>query len=808
MITNLIKYSIMYVIKRDGMKQQVFFDKITERINILTLKPPQLTCVDPILVAQKVVSGVYKGVTTRQLDNLAAETAAYMGTIHPEYETLASRIVISNMHRETFDNYGEVCDKMYNYFNKKINQQSPLLSKECYDIIKQNLDVLQSALCYDRDYNYDFFGFKTLAKSYLTRIDEEIVERPQQLLMRVAVGIHKNNIAKVLETYDLMSKKYYTHATPTLFNSGTPTPQMSSCFLLTIQSDSIDGIYSTLKQSALISKSAGGIGISIHNVRATNSYIKGTNGTSNGILPMLRVFNDTARYVDQGGGKRKGAFAMYLEPWHADIRDWLELKKSNGKEEQRCRDLFYGLWIPDLFMRRVQNDALWSLFCPNECPGLCDTWGKEFEDLYEKYEAHGRAREAIPAQSLWFQIINSQIETGTPYMLYKDACNRKSNQQHLGTIKSSNLCTEIIQYTSPTEISVCNLASLALPMFVIDNKFDHQLLYDITYHVTGNLNKIIDENYYPVEEARNSNMKHRPIGIGVQGLADAFLKLRYPFDSDDAKKLNTEIFETMYFAAASASCDLAREYGPYPSFEGSPASKGILSPDMWNHVPTSRWDFQKLREDIMKCGMRNSLLIAPMPTASTSRILGFNECFEPFTSNIYSRRVLAGEFVVINKYLINDLINSGLWNDNMKNEIISKGGSIQGINSIPKDIQLLYRTVWELKMKSLIDMAADRSPFIDQSQSFNAFMDVPNKAKVTSMHFYAWNKGLKTGMYYLRTRPAINATQFTVDRVRVVDDGAAQFTVERQRILNDKVVEVTKDAPICELEEGCVVCGS
>jgi len=806
----------MFVIKRDGRQEEVAFDKITARIRNLKEKSPPLTKVDPAVVAQKVVQGVYAGVTTAELDNLAAETAAYMTTVHPDYESLAARMAISNLHKATTANYLEVSEKMHHYINPKTGDLAPLLSEECFLIIKENIDRIQAALDFERDFGYDYFGFKTLERSYLVRVGGKIVERPQHLLMRVAVGIHKRNIDKVLETYDLMSRRLFTHATPTLFNAGTPLPQMSSCFLLTMAGDSIDGIYSTLKSCALISKSAGGIGLSVHSIRAAQSYIRGTNGTSNGLVPMLRVFNDTARYVDQGGGKRKGSFAIYLEPWHADIIEFLDLKKNTGKEENRCRDLFYGLWTPDLFMKRVEANESWSLFCPNECPGLCDSWGAEFEALYEKYEKAGKARRVMKAQELWFMIVGSQIETGTPYMMFKDACNSKSNQQHLGTIRSSNLCTEIVEYTAPDEIAVCNLASIALPMFVTADgqNFDHQQLYDVTYHITGNLNRIIDENYYPVPEAKNSNFRHRPIGIGVQGLADAFLKMRFPFDSPEAKALNKAIFETIYFASARASCDIAKAEGPFPSFAGCPASKGILSPDMWGVKPSDRWDYPQLRKDIMQYGMRNSLLVAPMPTASTSQILGNNECFEPFTSNIYTRRVLAGEFTILNKYLLRDLLELGIWSENLKNKIIARGGSVQGIDEIPAHVQKLHRTVWELKMRDLVDMAADRGAFIDQSQSFNAFMETPTKAKVTSMHFYGWKAGLKTGMYYLRTRPAANAIQFTVDQA------ALSLDVQKKKELMDAVAALSpqpspqkpqqnqNEGAVCRMEAGCLMCGS
>ena len=597
----------------------------------------------------------------------------------------------------------------------------------------------------------------------------KIEERPQQMLMRVSVGIHLADIDKAIETYHLMSERWFTHATPTMFNAGTPYPQMSSCFLLSMKEDSIDGIFETLKLCAQISKSAGGIGLAVTNIRAKGAYIKGSGGTSQGITPMLRVYDNTARYVDQGGGRRKGAFAVYIEPWHADLHDFLDLKKNHGKEEARARDLFYALWIPDLFMRRVEAGGDWSLFCPNECPGLVDSWGEEFEALYTKYESEGKARQTLKAQQLWFTILDSQIETGTPYILYKDSANRKSNQQNLGTIRCSNLCTEIIEYTSPGEVAVCNLASIALPRFVRKDEgvFDHQRLYEITYIATRNLNRVIDNNFYPVEEARTSNMKHRPIGLGVQGLADAFIHLRLPFDSEDARALNRQIFETIYFAALSCSCDLARDEGRYESYEGSPVSKGVLQFDMWGVTPSDRWDWTALRGKIAEHGIRNSLLVAPMPTASTAQILGNNECFEPYTSNIYSRRVLAGEFAVVNQHLLRDLLERGLWTDEIRNQIIANNGSVQQIPEIPNDLKDLYRTCWEMKMRSLIDMAADRGAFIDQSQSFNVFMTEPNYAKLSSMHFYGWKKGLKTGMYYLRTRAAADAIKFTVDQQKL-----------------------------------------
>lgn len=752
----------MYVLKRDGRKESIKFDKITARIQKLCYGLDPIA--DSVPVAMKVIEGIYEGVTTVELDNLAAETAASFTIRHPDYALLASRIAVSNLHKTTEKSFSKTVDKLFTYIDPKTGENASLIAEDVQNIIQENAELLDSTIIYDRDFGYDFFGFKTLERSYLLKMNGEIAERPQHMIMRVAVGIHKEDIDSVIKTYNLMSEGWFTHATPTLFNAGTPKPQMSSCFLLTTKEDSIDGIYDTLKQCARISQSAGGIGLSIHDIRATGSYIKGTNGTSNGIVPMLRVFNDTARYVDQGGGKRKGSFAIYLEPWHADVYDFLDLKKNTGKEEQRARDLFYALWISDLFMKRVEEGEDWSLFCPNEAPGLSDCWGEEFEALYTKYEAEGRARKKVKAQDLWFHILESQIETGTPYILYKDACNGKSNQQNLGTIKSSNLCTEIVEYTAPDEVAVCNLASLALPKFVNEEgEFDHQKLFDVTYEATKNLNKIIDRNYYPVQEARNSNMRHRPIGLGVQGLADTFILLRLPFDSDEAKTLNKEIFETIYYASMTCSKDLAKQFGPYETYEGSPVSQGTFQYDMWDVTPSPRWEWDVLKEEVGKYGVRNSLLLAPMPTASTSQILGNNECFEPYTSNLYTRRVLSGEFIVVNKHLLKDLVKLGLWNEGMKNKVIAANGSIQDIEEIPENIRNLYRTVWEMSMKDILDMAADRGAFICQSQSLNLFMQNPNFGKLTSMHFYAWKKGLKTGMYYLRTKAAVDAIKFTVD---------------------------------------------
>lgn len=804
----------MFVVKRDGKKESVKFDKITARVQKLCYGL-STEHVSPLMVAQKVIEGVYDGVTTTELDNLAAETAASLTTRHPDYALLASRIAISSLHKNTKKSFTETMRDLYNYVDPKTGKLAPLLADDVMQVMETHADLLDSTIIYDRDFGYDYFGFKTLEKSYLLKLNGQVVERPQHMLMRVAVGIHKSDIDSAIETYNLMSERWFTHATPTLFNAGTPKPQLSSCFLLTMQDDSIEGIYNTLKQTAQISQSAGGIGLSIHNIRATGSYIRGTNGTSNGIVPMLRVFNDTARYVDQGGGKRKGSFAIYLEPWHADIFEFLDLKKNHGKDEMRARDLFFALWVSDLFMKRVKEEGEWSLFCPNEAPGLADTYGAEFEMLYTKYENEGRARKTIPARELWTAVLESQIETGTPYMLYKDACNEKSNQKNLGTIKSSNLCTEIVEYTAPDEVAVCNLASLALPRFVVNGKFDHQKLFEITYVVTKNLNKIIDVNYYPIQEARNSNMRHRPIGIGIQGLADAFILMRFPFESEEAKQLNIDIFETIYYAAMTASKDLAMELGAYETFKGSPLSKGIFQFDMWNVKPSSRWEWDVLREEVMKHGVRNSLLLAPMPTASTSQILGNNECFEPYTSNIYTRRVLSGEFTVVNKHLLIDLVKRNLWNSDLKNKIIASNGSVQNIAEVPEDLKELYKTVWEIKQRAVIDMAADRGAYICQSQSLNLFIAEPNFAKLTSMHFYAWEKGLKTGMYYLRTKPATQAIKFTVDKQYELNPELAAVTATTATTIDTTTTTIAdQDSAIdqisCSLDnpDDCLACGS
>lgn len=814
----------MQVIKRTGKREEVSFDKITARIKKLVYGLSDH--VNPIKISMKVIEGLYDGVTTSSLDNLAAETSATMAAIHPDYALLASRIAISNLHKNTNKSFSETMEALYNYVDPVTRQQAGLISDSTIDVIRRHADQLDSAIIYDRDFTFDYFGFKTLERSYLLRMNGQVVERPQHMLMRAAVGIHGEDITSAIETYNLMSEKWFIHATPTLFNAGTPKPQLSSCFLLSMVDDSIQGIFETLSRCAKISQSAGGIGLSIHNVRATGSYIKGTGGTSNGIIPMLKVFNDTARYVDQGGGKRKGAFAIYLEPWHADIMEFLELKKNHGKEEQRARDLFYALWICDLFMERVKNNENWSLFCPNEAPGLSDTYGGEFEALYHKYEQEGRARKVVRAQDIWSAIIESQIETGTPYMLYKDAANKKSNQKNLGTIKSSNLCTEILEYTSPDEVAVCNLASIALPKFVEQGTFNHEQLYNITRVVTRNLNKVIDVNYYPIPEARNSNMRHRPIGIGVQGLADAFILMGYAFDSPEARTLNKEIFETIYFAAVTESNAIAQKDGPYASFEGSPASKGQLQYDLWGVEPSSRWNWAELKANIKSHGLRNSLLIAPMPTASTSQILGNNECIEPYTSNIYSRRTLSGEYIVVNKHLLNDLIRLNLWDEEMKEALIASNGSVQHIEGLPQELKDRYKTVWEISQKAIIDMSADRGAFICQSQSLNLFVESATMAKLSSMHFYAWQKGLKTGMYYLRSKAAVEPIKFSlsekhhrkfVSQEQPAAEDVSQASLQppasgetmQTRSLDDMTPAMDEaTGPVCTMEEGCIMCGS
>ncbi|XP_061596890.1 ribonucleoside-diphosphate reductase large subunit-like [Cololabis saira] len=790
----------MHVVKRDGREETVSFDKITSRIQKLC-SGLNSDFVDPTQITMKVIQGIYSGVTTVELDTLAAETTATLTTRHPDYAILAARIAVSNLHKETKKVFSDVMEDLYTYVNPLNQRHSPMISQETLNVVLENKDRLNSAISHDRDFSYNFFGFKTLERSYLLKINGKVAERPQHMLMRVAVGIHKRDIDAAIETYNLLSEKWFTHASPTLFNAGTNKPQLSSCFLLDMKEDSIEGIYDTLKQTALISKSAGGIGVAVSCIRATGSYIAGTNGGSNGLVPMLRVFNNTARYVDQGGNKRPGAFAMYLEPWHADVFEYLELKKNTGKEEQRARDLFFGLWIPDLFMRRVESNQDWSLMCPAECPGLNECWGEEFEELYTRYEKEGRARRVVKAQQVWYAVIESQTETGTPYMLYKDTCNRKSNQQNLGTIKCSNLCTEIVEYTSKDEVAVCNLASIALNMYVTPERtFDFNKLVSVTKVIVRNLNKIIDTNYYPVPEAERSNRRHRPVGIGVQGLADAFILMRYPFESPEAQLLNVQIFETIYYAALEASSELAAEYGPYETYAGSPISKGILQYDMWGKTPTDLWDWEALKEKIARHGVRNSLLLAPMPTASTAQILGNNESIEAYTSNIYTRRVLSGEFQIVNPHLLKDLTERGLWDEDMKNQLIAQNGSIQDIEGIPDDLKQLYKTVWEISQKTVLKMAADRGAYIDQSQSLNIHIAEPNYGKLTSMHFYGWRLGLKTGMYYLRTKPAANPIQFTLNKEKLKESAKS----------NEETKESNAAAIVCSLanRDECLMCGS
>ena len=788
----------MFVVKRNGQKESVEFDKITKRIRgVCDNISPKLKNVDPVLVAQKVVAGLFDGIKTCELDVLSAETAAFMYSIHPEYADLASRIAISNLQKETPESFSDTVDLLFNY---SVGMTSaPLVSKELYKIVCDNWKIIDSKIKPERDFLFDYFGFKTLMKSYLKKVGERTVETPQYLIMRVALGIHGSNLDSAFETYDLISKKYFVHATPTLYNAGTPVPQLSSCFLVAMKDDSIEGIYDTLKECAMISKSAGGIGLHIHNIRAAGSYIKGSGGYGTGIVPMLKVFDATAKYVDQGS-KRKGAFAIYIEPHHADIFDFLDLKKNNGKEERRARDLFYALWVSDLFMRRVESDENWSLFCPNEAPGLSDVYGKEFEDLYLEYESEKRFRRQVKARELWSAIINSQIETGNPYILYKDACNQKSNQKNLGTIKSSNLCTEIIQFSSEKETAVCNLASISLPAFVVDREFDFKLLIKVTRVVTRNLNKVIDLNWYPVAEAEYSNRRNRPIGIGVQGLADVFIKMRFPFESKEAALLNEKIFETIYFAALTESNSLAMVDGPYSTFVGSPASQGLLQFDLWGKVPSTDYDWPSLKQNISQFGLRNSLLVAPMPTASTSQILGNNEACEPYTSNLYNRRVLSGEFIVFNRHLFEDIKN--IWTPELKNEIVKRKGSVQGIDAIPKEIQNLYKTVWEIKQRCIVDQAVTRGKYICQSQSLNIHIAEPSFTTLNSMHFYGWKNGLKTGMYYLRTKPAVDAIQFTVENGKEERGKEERGKDEKENPKGEPKGEV------CTMQEGCVTCSS
>jgi len=753
----------MNVMKRNGNLETVSFDKILQRMKRvgreadLKLNYTQL--------AMKVIDQLYDGISTTRIDELSAEQCASLSSTHPDYNVLGGRIIISNHQKNTEPSFINVMTRLYE-FRDKHGEHYPLISQELYNVIQKYPEQIESMLCYERDYLIEYFGFKTLERSYLMKLDGVIIERIQHMWLRVSIGIHGENLDRVKETYDLMSQKYFTHATPTLFNAGTPKPQLSSCFLQAMESDSVDGIYNTLKECAKISKWAGGIGLHIHNIRASGSHIRGTNGKSNGIVPMLKVFNNTAKYIDQGGGRRNGSFAIYLEPWHADIEMFLEMRKNHGDEEMKARDLFYALWIPDLFMKRVKANADWTLMCPDECPGLSDVYGDEFERLYESYEQQNKGRMTIKARQLWFHMLDAQMETGTPYMLFKDSCNRKSNQKNVGVIKSSNLCTEIIEYSDENETAVCNLASIALPTFIdrLNGVFDYEKLHEVVKVITYNLNRVIDINYYPTEKTRVSNMRHRPIGLGVQGLADVFILLDLPFYSMKAKSINKRIFETIYHAALECSCELAQSQGVYDSFAGSPASQGILQFDLWEHNQTNEFfDWNDMKSKIQQFGLRNSLLVAPMPTASTSQILGYNECIEPITSNIYSRRTGAGEFVLANKYMMMDLIKLDLWNEGVKNNIIANNGSIQQLDIVPQEIRDKYKTVWEIPMRELIDMSADRGVYICQSQSLNLWLEDPNYNTLTSMHFYSWTKGLKTGIYYLRRRGRHQAQQFTIE---------------------------------------------
>jgi len=789
----------MEVIKRDGSRERVKLDKILNRVK-KQCYGLNMDYIEPMEIAKKVIHGLYDGISSVELDVLAAETAAALTPTHPDYSILAARISVTSLHKRTPKSFSAVIEQLYNYVDPKTGLKAPMIADDVYKIISENSKDIDSQIITDRDLDYDYFGYKTLEKSYLLKIDGQPSERPQQMLMRVAIGIHKEDLASAYKTYDLMSQGYFTHATPTLFNSGTRRPQLSSCFLVSMDDDSIQGIYKTLSDVAQISKNAGGIGLHIHNVRGTGAYIKGTNGTSNGIIPMLKVFNETARYVDQGGGRRKGSFAIYLEPWHCDVEDFLNLRKNHGKEEMRARDLFLALWTPDLFMERVKADGEWTLFSPDEAPGLDDVYGDDFDKLYTKYEAEGRGRKTIKAQELWYKIIEAQIETGTPYMLYKDAANIKSNQKNLGTIKSSNLCTEIMEYSDSKETAVCNLASIALPKFIITGKkpkYDFNALKDIAYTATINLNRVIDVNYYPTKETKASNMKHRPIGIGVQGLADTFAILKIPFESDEAKILDRDIFEAIYYGAMCASVDLAEKEGAYQTFKGSPLSKGLFQFDLWNELPSTRWDWEELRERVKTFGARNSLLLAPMPTASTSQILRNNECFEPFTSNIYIRKTLSGEFPVVNKHLVKDLVKIGLWNEGLRDKIIINNGSVQDIVEIPEDLKTIYKTAWEMSQKIIIDHAATRAPFICQSQSMNLFVQDANFAKLSSAHFYGWDKGLKTGSYYIRTKAATTAIK-----------GLGIDTTKSQEVT--KTEDENYSDLLCSIDnpDDCIACGS
>jgi len=824
----------MFVTKRDGSKEAVRFDKISNRIKKMTYGL-NTDFVDWMGISQKVIAGIYDGISTVELDNLAAETAASLIPSHPDYSILASRIAVSRLHKTTKKKFSETIEDLYHYIDPETGKPAGLINDSTFEAVQKNKDKFDSAIIHDRDFSFEYFGFKTLEKSYLLKMHGVSAESPQHMYMRVAVGIWGDDIKNALKTYELLSTHMMTHATPTLFNAGTKKPQLSSCFLLTMHDDSIAGIYKTLSDVALISQNAGGIGLAIHNIRSTNSYIRGTNGQSNGIVPMLKVFNETARYVDQGGGKRKGSFAIYLEPWHADVEDFLDLRKNTGKEERRARDLFLALWIPDLFMERVENDQEWSLFSPSEVPGLHEIYGQEFVDKYTQAEAEGKARRVVKARELWAKILESQIETGTPYILFKDSANRKSNQQNLGTIKSSNLCCEIIEYTDKDEQAVCNLASIPVNKFLKSTdartnriargkcEVDHQLLYEVSYQTTINLNRVIDVNFYPTPETLKSNMRHRPIGIGIQGLADLFAMMGIGFTSAEARKTNSEIFETIYFASMTASKDLAKKDGAYGSFNGSPLSQGKFQYNLWQVEDpelSGRWDWAKLRKEVIKHGVRNSLLLAPMPTASTAQIMGNNEAFEPFTSNIYTRRTLSGEFIIINKHLVKDLISLGLWNEDMKNMIIINKGSVQNIPNIPDDIKEIYKTVWEIKQKDLIEMSAERGRFICQSQSLNLFIENVNAAKLTAAHFHSWRQGLKTGMYYLRTKAAVDALSglgIDTSKYKSIPEETKPAEVKKETkhnfVVNEDLkalADQTMNDLTCSLDnpDDCISCGS
>ena len=805
----------MKVKKRDGSLEEMRYDKITRRISVFC-SDLNLEYIDPTYVTLKVTQGIYDGISTTELDVLAAETAASMTTTHPDYAKLAGRLAVSNLHKTTPKKFSQCIKELHSFVEPKTGKESSLIDDDVYKFVMENKEALDGAISQERDLDFDYFGFKTLERSYLLKIGDRIVERPQYLYMRVAVGICKGDVEMALRIYDDLSQHYYTHATPTLFNAGTRRPQMSSCFLIGNKGDDIDGLFDTIGDVAKISKWAGGIGLHVHDVRAKGAYIKGTGGQSDGLLPMMKTYNEVARWINQGG-KRKGSFAIYLEPWHSDVLEFIDLRKNHGKEELRARDLFLAMWTPDLFMQRVEEDGDWSLFSPDEAPGLSDAVDspedKAFTRLYEQYEQEGRARKTMKARKLMDAILTAQIETGTPYMLYKDPANYKSNQKNLGTIKSSNLCTEIIEYSSPTEQAVCNLASIALPKYIIDGEFNHELLYEYTYQVMKNLNNVIDLNFYPTEETKRSNFRHRPVGLGVQGLADVFCMLGLPFESDEADKLQTEIFETIYFAALTSSKDISKVEGPYESISGSPIEKGIFQYQMWGKTDedlSGRWDWKSLRKEVVKYGVRNSLLVAPMPTASTAQILGNNEAFEPFTTNLYSRRTLGGEFIVINKHLVKELLQLGLWNDTIKNKLIMENGSVQNIPEIPTEIKEIYKSVWEMSQKRILQMAANRSIFIDQSQSLNLFIADATKAKLLAAHLFGWKLGLKTGMYYLRTRAAVDPLKglgIDTATVKPVETTQNVVTPTSNPLISEETPELVMTRPTDSPFE-CEGCGS